>query len=167
LRVREKVSVEQGNRRLSVEPADTYEIDCLIDFPHPLIGVQHYKFEMNNGAFGREISAARTFGFTEEIEALRKANLIRGGSLDNAIVLTRDGMLNDTDLRFTDEFVRHKILDIIGDFALLGMPLMGRVKAERSGHVLHAALMTKLLRNDAAWEIVDLPTNHKSKSNGR
>jgi UDP-3-O-[3-hydroxymyristoyl] N-acetylglucosamine deacetylase len=167
LRIREKVSVEQGNRRLAIEPADAYEIDCTIDFPHPLIGLQHFDFEMNDGAFGREISSARTFGFTEEIEALRKANLIRGGSLDNAIVLTRDGMLNETDLRFEDEFVRHKILDIIGDFALLGMPLMGRVTAERSGHILHAALMTKLLRNDSAWEIVDLPSNSKSKSNGR
>jgi UDP-3-O-[3-hydroxymyristoyl] N-acetylglucosamine deacetylase len=157
LRVRQKVSVEQGARRISVEPSESFEIDCLIDFTHPMIGVQHYRFELTNGAFGREISAARTFGFTAEIEALRRANLIRGGSLDNAIVLTPEGMLNETSLRFADEFVRHKILDIIGDLALLGMPLLGRVKAERSGHILHAALMTKLLRNDEAWEIVDMP----------
>ena len=85
-------------------------------------------------------------------------HLIRGGSLDNAIVLTKHGMLNETGLRFSDEFVRHKILDIIGDLALLGMTLLGRVTAERSGHLLHAALMSSLLRNRAAWEIVDLPT---------
>src|SRR6266542_4330492 len=89
----------------------------------------------------------------------RRASLIRGGSLDNAIVLTKEGMLNETGLRFPDEFVRHKILDIIGDLALLGMPILGRVKAERSGHLLHATLTSSLLKNRAAWEIVDLPAS--------
>jgi UDP-3-O-[3-hydroxymyristoyl] N-acetylglucosamine deacetylase len=157
LMVRTKISVESGNRRISIEPAGAYEIDCLIDFPHPLIGIQHRKITLDNGSFGRDIASARTFGFIEEVEALRRANLIRGGSLDNAIVLTRDGMLNQTGLRFSDEFVRHKILDIIGDLALLGMTILGRVTAERSGHLLHAALMASLLRNREAWEIVDLP----------
>jgi len=129
-----------------------------------MIGMQSLSVELSDGAFSREIAAARTFGFTEEIESLRRANLIRGGSLDNAIVLTADGMLNQTGLRFRDEFVRHKILDIIGDLALLGMPIMGKVVAERSGHIMHAGLMSKLLRCDrrgillicrlsrAAWE---------------
>ncbi|HEX6190308.1 MAG TPA: UDP-3-O-acyl-N-acetylglucosamine deacetylase [Pyrinomonadaceae bacterium] len=157
LMVRERVTVESGNRRISLEPAETYEIDCLIDFQHPLIGIQHRRLVLENGSFGRDIASARTFGFIEEVEALRRANLIRGGSLENAIVLTKTGMLNETGLRFSDEFVRHKILDIIGDFALLGMTLQGRVKAERSGHLLHAALMSSLLRNRKAWEIVDLP----------
>ena len=157
LLVREKVSFEQGNRRISVEPADTYQIDCLIDFTHPLIGVQSMSVELVDGAFSREIAAARTFGFTDEIEALRRANLIRGGSLDNAIVLSAEGMLNQTGLRFRDEFVRHKILDIVGDLALLGMPILGRVVAERSGHILHAGLMSKLLRIRSAWDIVDMP----------
>jgi len=157
LLVRERVSFEQGDRRISVEPADSYEIDCLIDFSHPLIGVQRFALQLANGAFSREIAAARTFGFTEEIEALQRSNLIRGGSLDNAIVLTPDGMLNQTGLRFRDEFVRHKILDIIGDLALLGMPILGRVVAERSGHILHAGLMSKLLRVRSAWDIVDMP----------
>ncbi len=157
LLVREKVSFEQGERRISVEPADSYQIDCLIDFRHPLIGVQHFSIELNNGAYSREIAAARTFGFTHEIEALRRANLIRGGSLDNALVLTTDGMLNETGLRFEDEFVRHKILDIIGDLALLGMPILGKVVAVRSGHIMHAGLMSKLLRVRSAWDIVDMP----------
>lgn len=157
LMVRKKVSVESGNRRITIEPAEAYEINCLIDFPHPLIGVQHRSLTLDNGSFGRDIASARTFGFIEEVEALRRANLIRGGSLENAIVLTPDGMLNQTGLRYPDEFVRHKILDIIGDLALLGMTLMGRVTAERSGHLLHAALMSSLLRNREAWEIVDLP----------
>lgn len=164
LLVREPISFEQGNRRIGVEPADSYQIDCLVDFTHPLIGVQHLKVELTNGNYSREIASARTFGFTEEIEALRRANLIRGGSLDNAIVLTEDGMLNETSLRFSDEFVRHKILDIVGDLALLGMPILGRVKAERSGHILHAGLMAKLLRVRSAWDIVDMPSSASSLS---
>lgn len=159
LLVREKISIQHGDRHISIEPAESYEIDCLIDFRHPLIGVQHFRVDLTNGSFGREIAAARTFGFTEEIETLRRANLIRGGSLDNAIVLTADGMLNQTGLRFSDEFVRHKILDIVGDLALLGMPIQGRVTAHKSGHILHAALMTKLLRQRTAWEIVDAKDN--------
>jgi UDP-3-O-[3-hydroxymyristoyl] N-acetylglucosamine deacetylase len=156
LLVREKISVEQGNRRISIEPADSYQIDCLIDFAHPMIGVQRLAVELTNGNFSRQIASARTFGFTAEVEALRRANLIRGGSLDNAIVLTPDGMLNETGLRFRDEFVRHKILDIVGDLALLGMPILGRVRAERSGHIMHASLMSKLLRVRSAWDIVDM-----------
>jgi len=158
LMVREKVTVEAGHRRISIEPAERYEIDCLIDFPHPLIGLQHRSITLDNGSFARDIASARTFGFIQEVEALRRANLIRGGSLENAIVLTKHGMLNEVGLRFSDEFVRHKILDIIGDLALLGMTLLGRVIAERSGHLLHASLMSAMLRNRAAWEIVDLPT---------
>jgi UDP-3-O-[3-hydroxymyristoyl] N-acetylglucosamine deacetylase len=157
LLVRERVAFDQGNRRISVEPADSYQIDCLIDFSHPMIGIQRFAVELNDGAFSREIAAARTFGFTAEIAALQRSNLIRGGSLDNAIVLTPEGMLNETGLRFRDEFVRHKILDIVGDLALLGMPILGRVTAERSGHIMHAGLMSKLLRVRSAWDIVDMP----------
>lgn len=153
-RVLEKVSVEQAGRMMSVEPSDKFEIECLIDFPHPFINRQSLHFVFDNGSFGREIASARTFGFTNEIDALRKANLALGGSLDNAIVLTPDGMLNETPLRFDDEFVRHKILDIIGDFALLGMPVLGKITAEKSGHAVHAALMSKLLKTEGAWEIV-------------
>jgi len=162
LLIREKVSFEQGNRRISIEPADTYQIDCLIDFTHPMIGMQSLSVELSDGAFSRDIAAARTFGFEQEIESLRKANLIRGGSLDNAIVLTKEGMLNQTGLRFRDEFVRHKILDIIGDLALLGMPILGKVTAERSGHILHAGLMSKLLRVRSAWDIVDMPSSRRN-----
>ena len=164
LLVRERVAFEQGKRRISVEPADSYQIDCLIDFPHPLIGIQRFSLELNDGAFNREIAPARTFGFTAEIEALQRSNLIRGGSLDNAIVLTPEGMMNEDELRFRDEFVRHKILDIIGDLALLGMPLLGRVTAERSGHIMHAGLMSKLLRVRSAWDIVDMPDYFSRKN---
>jgi len=153
-RVLERVDFEQGDRKMSVEPSEKYEIECVIDFPHPFINRQSYHFVFKNGSFGKEIASARTFGFTHEIEMLRKANLARGGSLDNAIVLTPSGMLNETPLRFDDEFVRHKILDIIGDFALLGMPIQGKIIAEKSGHSVHASLMSKLLKNEHAWEIV-------------
>lgn len=167
LRVRKKVSVTEGQRRMSVEPSDGFEIDCMIDFAHPLIGRQHMRFDaLEANAFGREIASARTFGFTEEIEALRRANLIRGGSIDNAIVLTPDGLLNETGLRSRDEFVRHKILDIIGDLALVGMPILGLVRAERSGHLFHAMLMTKLLRDDTAWEVVDMPVATYAHAHG-
>ena len=153
-RVLERVEFEQGDRKMSIEPAKNYEIDCIIDFPHPFIERQTLHFVLKNGSFGREIASARTFGFTHEIEMLRKANLALGGSLDNAIVLTADGMLNETPLRFDDEFVRHKILDIIGDFALLGMPIQGKITAEKSGHSVHASLMSKLLKAEHAWEII-------------
>jgi len=155
LRILERVEYEQGDRKMSIEPAANYEIDCLIDFPHPFIERQSFHFVFTNGSFGKEIASARTFGFTHEIEMLRKANLALGGSLDNAIVLTPDGMLNETPLRFDDEFVRHKILDIIGDFALLGMPIEGKITAEKSGHSVHASLMSKLLKAEHAWEIVE------------
>ena len=155
LRVLKKVEVEQNGRLMSIEPSDRFEIECVIDFPHPFINRQSLHFVFENGSFGREIASARTFGFTHEIEMLRKANLARGGSLDNAIVLTPDGMLNETPLRFEDEFVRHKILDIIGDFALLGMPVLGKITAEKSGHAVHAALMSKLLKTEGAWEILE------------
>ncbi len=155
LRILEKVEYEQGDRKMSIEPAANYEIDCIIDFPHPFIERQSLNFVFKNGSFGKEIASARTFGFTHEIEMLRKANLALGGSLDNAIVLTPDGMLNETPLRFDDEFVRHKILDIIGDFALLGMHIEGKITAEKSGHSVHASLMSKLLKAEHAWEIVE------------
>ncbi len=154
LRVLEKIEVEIGDRKMSVEPSENYEIDCMIDFPHPFIERQRLNFVFENGSFGKEIASARTFGFTHEIETLRKANLALGGSLENAIVLTDDGMLNETPLRFDDEFVRHKILDIIGDFALLGMPIQGKITAQKSGHSVHASLMSKLLKAEHAWEIV-------------
>lgn len=155
-RVLEEVDFSDGDRKMSIAPSDNFEIECMIDFPHPWIEQQSYKFTLENGSFGREIASARTFGFTREIEMLRKANLARGGSLDNAIVLTEDGMLNKSPLRYEDEFVRHKILDIIGDMALVGLPVLGKIRAEKSGHSIHASLVSKLLKSENAWEIVTL-----------
>jgi len=153
-RVLKEVKIKEGDRKMSIEPSDKFEIDCLIDFKHPFINKQGLHYVAENGSFRREIASARTFGFTQEIEMLRKANLARGGSLENAIVLTPEGMLNEMPLRFDDEFVRHKVLDIIGDLALLGMPIQGKVIAEKIGHSVHAQLMSKLLKTENAWEIV-------------
>ncbi len=153
-KVLKKVEFDNGGRKMSIEPSDTFEIECMIEFPHPFIETQTFTFVLENGSFGREIASARTFGFTHEIEMLRKANLARGGSLENAIVLTDDGMLNKGPLRYEDEFVRHKILDIIGDMALLGLPVLGKIKAAKSGHAIHASLVSKLLKTENAWEIV-------------
>jgi UDP-3-O-[3-hydroxymyristoyl] N-acetylglucosamine deacetylase len=158
LRVLKHTEVVQGNRRMSLAPAETFAISCLIEFPHPMIGTQRREVRIVDGQFARHIAAARTFGFLDEVEALRNSGLIRGGSLENAIILTPEGgILNREGLRFGDEFVRHKILDIMGDLALFGMPILGRVEAERTGHGVHTALVARVLRDDTAWEITDRP----------
>jgi UDP-3-O-[3-hydroxymyristoyl] N-acetylglucosamine deacetylase len=156
LRVLKRVGVAEGNRRMSISPAPILSISCLIEFPHPMIGTQRHEIQILNGQFAQQVASARTFGFLDEIESLRNMGLTRGGSLENAIVLTPEGgILNRDGLRFADEFVRHKIIDIIGDLALFGMPVLGHVEAERSGHGVHTALVARVLRDDSAWEIID------------
>lgn len=157
LRVLKRTEVSEKSRTMSIEPADEFRITCEIDFNHPLIGVQRRELRFHNGNYAREIAPARTFGFVEELELLRQNGLARGGSLENAIALTADGILNPEPLRFSDEFVRHKILDIIGDLALCGMPILGHVRAARSGHGLHTMLLSTLLRDRAAWEVTSAP----------
>jgi UDP-3-O-[3-hydroxymyristoyl] N-acetylglucosamine deacetylase len=154
LRVLKGVEVSEKNRTMSIEPANEFRITCEIDFNHPMIGVQQHDITFHMGDYEREIAPARTFGFVHEIEILKKNGLARGGSLENAIALTPDGKLNREPLRFPDEFVRHKILDIIGDLALAGMPILGHVRASRSGHGLHTMLLSNLLRDRAAWEVI-------------
>ncbi|MFZ4984568.1 MAG: UDP-3-O-acyl-N-acetylglucosamine deacetylase [Blastocatellia bacterium] len=153
LRVMKRIEVSDKSRTMSIEPCDKFRITCEIDFPHPMIGQQRFEIELGSEGYAREIAPARTFGFTHELELLRQNGLARGGSLENAIALTPDGMLNPEPLRFADEFVRHKILDIIGDLALCGLPILGHVTAERSGHGLHTMLLSTLLRDSRAWEI--------------
>ena len=158
LRVLKRVEVADGNRRMSISPAPTFSISCLIEFPHPMIGIQRREIEIVDGQFSKIVAPARTFGFLHEFEALRSSGLIRGGSLENAVVLTPEGgVMNSEGLRFTDEFVRHKIIDIIGDLALLGMPVLGHVEAERTGHGVHSALVSRVLHDDSAWQITDSP----------
>ena len=155
VKVLRPVEVVEGNRRASVSPADQLRITCRIAFSHPLIGEQSMGFVLQGGGYEAEIAPARTFGFLEEVEMLRNSGLIRGGSLENAVVLTRDGVMNPEGLRFPDEACRHKILDLVGDLALLGYPLIGHVVAERAGHAMHYALVSRLLREKNAWTLVD------------
>lgn len=155
LRVLKRVEVSEKDRVMSIEPADEFRITCEIDFNHPMIGLQRREISIRPRDYSKEIAPARTFGFVEEIEMLRQNGLARGGSLENAIALTSDGILNPEPLRFDDEFVRHKILDIIGDLALAGMPLLGHVRASRSGHGLHTMLLSTLLRDREAWEVTN------------
>lgn len=168
LQITRPVEVVEGDKRLAVEPADHFSIDCVIAFEHPLIGKQKFQLSIDNGNYEREIAPARTFGFMRDVENLQRNGLIRGGSLENAIVLDDENILNQEGLRFADEFVRHKILDIIGDMSLFGFPLLGHVTAERSGHAMHTMLVAKVLRDRRAWEIVEAPAlQSRSTSNNR
>ncbi|MFN0085173.1 MAG: UDP-3-O-acyl-N-acetylglucosamine deacetylase [Blastocatellia bacterium] len=155
LRVLKRIDVSEKNRSMSIEPAEEFRITCEIDFDHPMIGMQRREISFHLESYASEIAPARTFGFVHELELLRRNGLARGGSLDNAIALTPEGILNPDPLRFEDEFVRHKILDIIGDLALAGMPILGHVRASRSGHGLHTMLLSNLLRDRNAWEVVN------------
>ncbi len=149
-KVLKPVEVKDDGKRISVYPSEVFRITYHIAFDHPLIGDQSLDFTPDQGDYEAEIAPARTFGFIEEVEMLRKNGLVRGGSLENAVVLTCDGLLNPEGLRFPDEFCRHKILDIIGDLALIGHPLVGHVVAERAGHAMHIALVSRLLREKGA-----------------
>jgi UDP-3-O-[3-hydroxymyristoyl] N-acetylglucosamine deacetylase len=133
LKVLKPLEVSEGDRRVGIYPADEFRVRCFIDFPHPLIGRQETELVVGRETFRRELASARTFCFTEDIEKLRGMGLIRGGSLENAIVLTPEGLLEGS-LRFPDEFGRHKALDLIGDLALLGRPLQALVVAHKAGH---------------------------------
>ena len=166
LKVLRAVEVVEGERRIVVRPADRLRITCRIAFSHPLIGEQSMDFVPQNGGYEAEIAPARTFGFLEEVKTLRNSGLIRGGSLENAVVLTRDGLMNPEGLRFPDEFCRHKILDLVGDLALLGHPLIGHVAAERAGHAMHYALVSRLLRDKDAWRLVQSDCRFSIRADG-
>lgn len=151
LRIVREVELREGDKFIAVYPANTYSVSYSINFPHPRIGRQTFCVQLTNGSFLREIAPARTFGFMHEADAMRQQGLIRGASTENAIVLTRNEVLNPP-LRFVDEFVRHKVLDLIGDLALIGKQILGSVVADRAGHAMHTALVSRLLRDKSYWE---------------
>ncbi len=153
LRILRSLELREGNKFIGVYPADHYSVSYTIDFPHPLIGRESRTLELTNGQYVNEIACARTFGFLHQAEMMRQQGLIRGASNDNAVVLTRNGLVNPP-LRFPDEFVRHKILDLIGDLALIGRRILGNVVADRAGHAMHTALVSRLLRDPSSWEEV-------------
>ncbi|HEV2131906.1 MAG TPA: bifunctional UDP-3-O-[3-hydroxymyristoyl] N-acetylglucosamine deacetylase/3-hydroxyacyl-ACP dehydratase [Longimicrobiaceae bacterium] len=145
IEVREAFSVAEGSARFAVAPASEYRISTTIDFDHPLIGRQFCSFRVDPETFPRELAAARTFGFLREVDGLRERGLARGGTPQNVLVLTETGLLDGCELRFADEFVRHKTLDIIGDLALVGARLCAHVVAERPGHRANVELARELL----------------------
>jgi UDP-3-O-[3-hydroxymyristoyl] N-acetylglucosamine deacetylase len=156
IKVLEPVEVVRGGKSVRVLPADHFEVAYTIGFDHPLLRHQALSLRVTSRSFTEAIASARTFGFLREVEMLRKGGLALGGSLDNAVVIGETGVLNNK-LRFADEFVRHKILDAVGDLALLAHPLLGRLEATKAGHALHAAVAQKLLATPAAWELVPRP----------
>ncbi len=148
------ISLTRGEKRIALYPSDHFKVTYSISFDHPLLRHMTHTLRVTQESFVDEIAPARTFGFLKEVEMLRQKGLALGGSLDNAVVLGETGVLNSS-LRFDDEFVRHKILDVIGDLALVGYPVIGHLVAHRGGHELHAAFAEKILQESEAWQIVE------------
>ena len=156
LRVRRKLEIVDGQRSISIEPSRDLRVSYAVDFQHPAIRRQELHLgPVDAERFEREISAARTFGFLREVRGLWEAGYARGGSFDNTVLLDESAVANPGGLRWSDEFVRHKVLDLFGDLALLGMPVVGHVRAERAGHALHQQLVNALLANPDAWVVDD------------
>jgi UDP-3-O-[3-hydroxymyristoyl] N-acetylglucosamine deacetylase len=154
LRIRRAVEVEAHGKRISIVPSDTFQLSCDIFFDHPLVGRQQLDMEVTPERYAREIAPARTFGFAWELDAMRDMGLIRGASLENAVCFDKSGALNPEGLRFADECCRHKALDLIGDLALIGKPLLGHVIAKRAGHAMHAALVSKIMSDPSLYELI-------------
>lgn len=158
IEILEPIRVQDGDKSAALLPCDRYEMRFEIDFPTPVIGNQVVDFVVDEDTFRTEIMAARTFGFAHEVEALRRAGLARGGSLENAVVIDGDQILNPGGLRMEREFVRHKALDAIGDLYVLGAPLLGRYEGVKAGHAINNLLVRELLANPQAWrEVTRVP----------
>ena len=164
LKVVRPLEVIDGDKRIAIRPASKSSVTYTIDYAHPLIGRQTYDYDWSRDAFVEDIAPARTFGFLREVEALWEAGLGLGGSLQNTLILSEEGLLHEDGLRFADEFVRHKILDLIGDMMLLGLPVIGEIEAVRSGHALHAGLVARILESRDNWVLV---SSHAPVSAGR
>ncbi len=154
LRLTREIEVEGNGKRILIRPSDRFVLNCDVYFEHPLVGRQKLKFEVTPSRYAEEIAGARTFGFEHELDQMRNMGLIRGASLENAVCFTKNGVLNPEGLRFANEPVRHKILDLIGDLALIGRPLLGEVVAERAGHAMHVALVAKIMSDPTLYEVV-------------
>jgi UDP-3-O-[3-hydroxymyristoyl] N-acetylglucosamine deacetylase len=157
LRIRRPLEIRDGNKFIGVYPGEGYSVEYRINFPHPCIGKSQFDVELSDGNYRREIAPARTFGFLRDEPALRNMGLIRGVSPENCVVLT-DTDVSNPPLRFSDEFVRHKVLDLIGDLALLGHRIIGRVVAHFAGHAMHTALVAKLLKDPTYCEETTVET---------
>tara|TARA_Y100001001_G_scaffold57889_1_gene54826 strand:- start:252 stop:1163 length:912 start_codon:yes stop_codon:yes gene_type:complete len=156
IRIKQSVEIRDGDKWAKFDPYDGFKVDLTIDFDHPAVqsSQQHASIDFLESSFIKDVSRARTFGFLDEVEALQEAGLARGGSLDNAIVMDAFHILNDEGLRYRDEFVKHKILDAVGDLYLLGHLLVGAFSAHKSGHSMNNRLLRRLLETESAWEYV-------------
>jgi len=154
LRIRRPVSVEGGGKRITILPSDRFLLTCDVFFDHPLVGRQVLEIEVTPERYAEEIAPARTFGFEYELPQMRNMGLIRGGSLENAVCFDRKSIMNPGGLRFPDECCRHKALDLIGDLALIGKPLLGHVIAEKAGHAMHFALVNRIMSDPTLYEII-------------
>lgn len=150
--IKKPIELKKDGKSVGIYPSSTYKISCTIEYDHPLIRRQSYAIDVLGEIFEREISRARTFGFLHEVEYLKRYGLARGGSLDNAVVIDKHDIINQDGLRYPDEFVRHKILDCIGDFSLLGMPLLGHVVLNKSGHTFNHAFLKEFFAKKESWE---------------
>jgi UDP-3-O-[3-hydroxymyristoyl] N-acetylglucosamine deacetylase len=155
LKVKRPIALAHDDKHIALYPSDDFRVTYTISFDHPLLRHQTRTLRITEESFVEEIAPARTFGFLKEVETLRQAGLALGGSLDNAVVLGDTGVLNS--LRFEDEFVRHKILDAMGDLSLVGYPVIGHLVAHRAGHALHTAFVAKVLEETEAWQLVEAP----------
>ncbi len=156
MRIKKTIKIEEGDKWVRFDPLDGFKVSFTIDFDHPIFNdtTQMASVDFSTTSFVKEVSRARTFGFMRDLEALREAGLARGGSLDNAIVMDAYRVLNEDGLRYDDEFVKHKVLDAIGDLYLLGHPLIGAFSAHKSGHALNNRLLRAMVADGTAWELV-------------
>ena len=161
--VKKPIELKENGKFVGIYPESSFKITCDIDYDHPLVKKQSYTIELSDEVFEREICRARTFGFLHEYKELKRFGLARGGSLDNVVVIDKENILNEDGLRYKDEFVRHKLLDCLGDFSLLGMPVLGHVKVSKSGHFFNHAFLKKFFAQKESWEtsiiqdVVEMP----------
>ena len=155
LAIRKPISVIDGEKRISIIPSRFFRVTSDIAFDHPSIALQNRSIKLSSDIFARDIARARTFGFLKEVEYLKANGLARGGSLDNAVVIDDNGVMNPDGLRYSDEFVRHKILDTIGDFSLAGYPILGHIRTYKAGHDINHKTVQKILACPECWQLVE------------
>jgi UDP-3-O-[3-hydroxymyristoyl] N-acetylglucosamine deacetylase len=155
--VKDPIEINADGKSVGVYPSASFRLSCSIEFDHPLIKKQSIEINLADGSFEKEVSHARTFGFLHEVEYMRRFGLARGGSLENAVVIDNEKVINEEGLRYPDEFVRHKLLDCMGDFSLLGMPILGHIKVHKSGHAFNHAFLKKFFEEKKSWETSTLP----------
>ncbi len=154
LRILRPVEISASGKSISILPSDSFRLSCNVFFKHPAVGMQSIEMRVTPDNYARELAPARTFGFAQELQQMQNMGLIRGASLESAVCFDEHGVMNEGGLRFPDEPCRHKALDLIGDLALLGRPLIGEVVAERAGHALHVALVAKIMSDASLYEVV-------------